>query len=40
MESLTEKEYFIPKKPVDRACIGCAIIVEVPQKTERWGRRF
>jgi hypothetical protein len=24
MESLTEKEYFIPKKPVDRHFIGCA----------------
>jgi hypothetical protein len=24
MESLTEKEYFIPKKPVDRHYIGCA----------------
>jgi hypothetical protein len=24
MESLTEKEYFIPKKPIDRHYIGCA----------------
>jgi hypothetical protein len=24
MESLTEKEYFIPKKPIDRHFIGCA----------------
>ena len=24
MEGLTEKEYFIPQKPVDRAFIGCA----------------
>ena len=24
MEEVTEKEYFIPKKPVDRAFIGCA----------------
>jgi len=24
MESLTEKEYFVPKKPVDRHYIGCA----------------
>jgi hypothetical protein len=24
MESIAEKEYFIPKKPVDRAYIGCA----------------
>ncbi len=24
MESITEKEYFIPKKPVDRHYIGCA----------------
>jgi hypothetical protein len=29
MESLTEKEYFIPKKPVDRHYIGCA-----------WSRQF
>ena len=29
MESLTEKEYFIPKKPVDRHFIGCA-----------WSRQF
>jgi len=24
IESIAEKEYFIPKKPVDRHCIGCA----------------
>ena len=29
METLTEKEYFIPKKPVDRHFIGCA-----------WSRQF
>ena len=29
MESLTEKEYFIPKRPVDRHFIGCA-----------WSRQF